>query len=295
LINGSKNVSGAFSMNDKAALRLPRSSKKHWGGFSPHPFVAVFNSMMLERGFSFSTDDKEGEHLYWKKPLFAGYEASVWISPKNTRKNRPEAFGLFISLGIESRRQAFVDRTVRPWECINLREGNRVESDGEKTLVFMGFLDWLAERWEPVATSRGDGWGRWDSMKTEYSEEIARDVFSVYDRQGAAFFDYLGTPIKLANALLDPVGFPGRRPGESLNVSPSGIDPEEYAAVLFHDAGLTDRAKAALESSLRRIEAQVKAGRSDAMDVEIQKCKIERYLRWMQTGDIPQGTVQVEV
>jgi hypothetical protein len=31
------------------------------------------------------------------------------------------------------------------------------------------------------------------------------------------------------------------------------------------------------------------------MDVEIQKCKIERYLRWMQTGDIPQGTVQVEV
>lgn len=159
----------------------------------------------------------------------------------------------------------------------------------------MGFLDWLAERWEPVATCREEGWGRWDSMKTEYSEEISQDVISVFDRQGIAFFDYLGTPIKLANALLDPIGFPGRRLGESLNVSPSGIDPEEFAAVLFHDAGLTDQAKAAPESSLRRIETQVMAGRSDAMDVEIQRCKIERYLRWMQNGDVPQGTVKVEM
>lgn len=282
-------------MSDTSFPWLPRASKKHWAGFSPHPFIAIFHSLMLERGFSFSTDDKEGEHLYWKKPLFTGYDASVWISPKNTQKNRPEAFGLFINLCVESSRQAFVDSTVRPWECINLREGNRVGPDGEKTLVFMGFLDWLAERWEPVATCREEGWGRWDSMKTQYSEDIAQDVISVFDRQGRDFFEYLGAPIKLANALLDPIGFPGRRLGEGLNVSPSGIYPEEFAAVLFRDEGLSDRAKEALESSLHRIEAQVEKGRSDAMDVEIQKCKIERYLRWMQNADVPQGTAQIEV
>lgn len=114
-------------MSDKSSLRLPRASKKHWAGFSPHPFVAIFHSMMTERGFSFSMDDKEGEHLYWKKKLFAGYEASVWIGPKNTKKNRPEVFGLRIILGVESSRQALVDGMVKPWECINLREGNRVE------------------------------------------------------------------------------------------------------------------------------------------------------------------------
>ncbi len=282
-------------MSDASFLRLPRASKKHWAGFSPHPFIAIFHSLMLERGFSFSTDDKEGKNLYWKKPLFRGYEASVWISPKNIKKNRPDFFGLFIILGIESSRQAFVDAMVRPWECINLREGNRVGPDGDEALVFKGFLDWLAERWEPVATCREEGWGRWDSMKTQYSEEIAQDVISVFDHQGADFFNYIGTPLKLANALLDPVGFPGLRLGESRNVSPKGIFPEEFAAVLLHDAGRTDQAKAALESSLRRIEAQVNAGRSDAMDVEIQKCKIERYLRWMETGDILQRTVQVEM
>lgn len=282
-------------MIDISFPRLPRASKKHWAGFSPHPFIAIFHSLMLERGFSFSTDDKEGENLYWKKTLFAGYEASVWISPKNTKKNRPDVFGLFIILGIESSRQAFVDGMVRPWECINLREGNRVGPDGDETLVFKGFLDWLAERWEPVATCREEGWGRWDSMKTEYSEEIAQDIISVFDRQGADFFDYLGTPLKLASALLDPAGFLGLRLGESLNVSPKGIYPEEFAAVLLKDAGLWDQAKAALESSLNRMEAQVKVGRSDAMDVEIQKCKIERYLHWMQTGDVSQEIVQVAV
>lgn len=132
-------------------------------------------------------------------------------------------------------------------------------------------------------------------MKTQFSEEIAQDVISVFDRQGADFFDYLGTPLKLANAVRDPVAFPGRRPGEYLDVSPAGLYPEEYAAVLFHDAGLVDQAKAALESSLHRIEAQVKEDRSDAMDVEIQKCKIERYLRWMQHGDVPQGTTRIEL
>jgi hypothetical protein len=282
-------------MNDKAALRMPRSSRKHWGGFSPHPFVASLDLLMRERGFSFYIVDEDWRYLAWNKQLFYGYESSIRVGPKNTRKESPHAFGATVMVCVESTRQAQVDEMVRPWECINLREGNRVGPDGEKSLVFKGYLDWLAERWEPVATSRENGWGRWDSVKTEFSEEIAQDVISVFDLQGAAFFDYLGTPIKLANALLDPTGFPGRRPGENLNVSPSGIDPEEYAAVLFHDAGLTDSAKAALESSLNRIEAQVKVGRSDAMDVEIQKCKIERYLRWMQTGDIPQGTVQVEV
>lgn len=280
-------------MMNNSLPRLPRASKKHWAGFSPHPFIAIFHSLMLERGFSFSTDDKEGENLYWKKPLFTGYEASVWISPKNTKKNRPEAFGLFINLCVESSRQAFVDSIVRPWECINLREGNCVRPDGNRALVFLGFLDWLAERWDPVATSPEDGRGRWSHMKTQYAEEIAQDVISVFDRQGKDFFEYVGTPIKLANALLDPAAFPGRRLGENLNVSPSGIYPEESSAVLFHDAGLSDRAKAALEGSLHRIEAQVKAGRSDAMDVEIQKCKIERYLRWMETGDVSQEVVQV--
>ena len=282
-------------MSDTSFPQLPRASKKHWAGFSPHPFIAAFHSLMLERGFSFSTDEKEGENLYWKKSMFTGYEASVWISPKNTKKNRPEAFGLFVILGIESSRQAFVDSMVRPWECINLREGNRAGPDGEKALVFMGFLDWLAERWDPVATKPEDGRGRWSHMKALYAEEIAQDVISVFDRQGVDFFSHLGTPLKLANALLDPVGFPGRRLGEGLYGSPKGIYPEEFAAVLLHDAGLTDRARAAIESSLCRIEAQVKAGRSDAKDVEIQKCKIERYLRWMQNGDMPQGTVQVEV
>lgn len=136
-----------FAMKDNLFPRLPRASKKHWAGFYPHPFIAAFHSLMLERGFSFSMDDKEGEHFYWKRLLFTGYEASVWISPKNTKKNRSEAFGLFVNLCVESSRQAFVDSMVRPWECINLREGNRLGPDGEKTLVFMGFLDWLAERW----------------------------------------------------------------------------------------------------------------------------------------------------
>jgi hypothetical protein len=280
-------------MKDNSLLRLPRASKKHWAGFCPHPFVAKLHLLMCERGFSFSVVDKDWRYLAWNKSLFDGYESSVQISPINTSKAKPEAFGVYVRPCIESRRQAIVDDVVKPWECINLREGNRAGSDGEKSMVFSAYLDWLAERWDPVATCREDGWGRWNHMKTQYSEEIAHDVISVLDRQGADFFKYLGTPLKLANALLDPAGFPGLRPGESRNVSPKGIFPEEFAAVLLHDAGLTDQARAALESSLCRIEAQVEAGRSDAMDVEIQKCKIERYLRWIEHGDVPQGAIQV--
>jgi hypothetical protein len=280
-------------MMDKSLPRLPRASKKHWAGFSPHPFFVSFHPLMHARGFSFSIADEDSRYFAWNRPLFDGYESVILIGPRNTRKGKPDVFGLSIMVGVESTRQAFVDSMIRPWECINLREGNRVGSDGEKTLVLRGFLDWLAERWEPVATCREEGWGRWDSMKTQYSEDIAQDVISVFDRQGADFFDYLGTPLKLANALLHPAGLPGLRLGESRNVSPTGIFPEEFAAVLLHDAGLTDQARAALESSLCRIEAQVEAGRSDAMDVDIQKCKIERYLRWMQTGDVSQEIVQV--
>ena len=282
-------------MKDLSFLKLPRSSKKHWGGFYPHPFIVNFHALMLERGYSFSVVDAEGGYIAWRKPVFAGYESSIWVGPRNTKKNRPEAFGVSIMVGIESCRQAVVENTVKPWECINLRAGNRAGPHGERVMVLRGFLDWLAERWEPVATNREEGRGRWNCMKTQFSEEIAQDVISVFDRQGADFFDYLGTPLKLANAVRDPVAFPGRRPGEYLDVSPAGLYPEEYAAVLFHDAGLVDQAKAALESSLHRIEAQVKEDRSDAMDVEIQKCKIERYLRWMQHGDVPQGTTRIEL
>ena len=284
-----------FSMMDNSLPRLPRASKKHWSGFFPHPFILNFHPLMHARGFYFSVADEDSRYFAWNRPLFHGYDSVILIGPRNTRKEKPEVFGLSVMVGVESTRQASVDGIVRPWECINLREGNRAGSDGEKTLVLRGFLDWLAERWEPIAKCREEGWGRWDSMKTQYSEDIAQDVISILDRQGRDFFEYLNTPVKLANALLDPVGFPGRRLDEGLNVSPTGVFPEEFAAVLLHDAGLSDQAKAALESSLHRIEAQVEKGRSDAMDVEIQKCKIERYLRWMQTGDIPQGTVQVEV
>ncbi len=280
-------------MMDKSLPRLPRASKKHWAGFCPHPFFLSLHPLMHARGFSFSIADEDCRYFAWNKPLFDGYESVILIGPRNTIKSKPDAFGLSVMVGVESTRQAFVDSMIRPWECINLREGNRAGPDGEKILVLRGFLDWLAERWEPVATNPEDGWGRWSHMKTQYAEEIAKDVISVLDRQGKDFFEYLGTPIKLANALLDPVSFPGCRPGENLNVLPSGTYPEEFSAVLFHDAGLSDRAKVVLEGSLHRIEAQVKAGRSDAMDVEIQKCKIERYLRWMQTGDVSQEIVQV--
>lgn len=281
-------------MRYSQGLILPASTKKYWGGFRPHPFLVAINEMLLDRGFSLSGNVGDGQIVSWDKGFFPGYRVSISFWPKNTRKNNPEAFGFTSFICIESTRKAEIDRGVGAWECYKLRPGNAVPTPEKSEIIFRAYLDWLAERWVEVQENNGYKIGRWDCVRSSFSSEIALDVVGVIDRHGKKFLEHIGTPKKLAGALLDPYGFPGRRDGEFLDISPTGVDPEESAAVLLHDAGESRAALDALDASIERVMRDVGRGRADQIDVQIQRCKVERYRRWIETGVLPNHSAFIQ-
>jgi len=277
-------------MKSKKNLNLPATTKKYWGGFRPHPFLNSINPMLLDRGFLPSENVGDGQIVSWVRDFFPGYFVSLSFWPKNTEKSNPEAFGFASFICIESARQAEVDRGIGAWECYKLRPGNAVELPAQSEIVFRAYLDWLAERW-------GGGeyrLGRWNHVRSSFHQEIASDVIKVFDNQGEDFLKYISTPEKLASALLDPYGFPGRREGEFLDISPTGVDPEETAAVLLQDEGNSHAALAALDASVARVERDIARGRADQTTLKIQACKVERYRRWIETGILPNHSASIQ-
>lgn len=230
-----------------------------------------------------SKDIGDGQIVSWVRDFFPGYRISISFWPKNTKKSNPDAFGFSSFICVESERKTEINKGVGAWQCCKLRPGNAVELPEKPEIVFRAYLDWLAERW-------GGGsyrFGRWGHLKSSFHLEIASDVIEVFDRQGEEFIEYINTPEKFAGALLDPYGFPGRREGEFLDVSPTGVNPEETAAVLLQDGGNPHAALAALEASIARVEREIARGRADQTTLKIQACKVERYRRWIETGVLP--------
>lgn len=246
--------------------------------------------MLLDRGFLPSENVGDGQIVSWVRDFFPGYSVSLSFWPKNTTKSDPEAFGFASFICIESTRQAEVDRGIGAWECYKLRPGNAVELPEQSEIVFRAYLDWLAERWG----RRDYRLGRWDHVRSSFHQEIASDVIEVFDNQGEDFLKYIDTPEKLASALLDPYGFPGRKEGEFLDISPTGVNPEETAAVLLQDGGNSHAALAALDASMVRIERDVARGRGDQTAIKIQACKVERYRRWIETGVLPNQSAIIQ-
>jgi hypothetical protein len=246
--------------------------------------------MLLDRGFSPSKNFGDGQIVSWVRDFFPGYFVSLSFWPKNTEKSRPEAFGFSSFICIESTRQAEVDRGIGAWECYKLRSGNAVELPEQSEIVFRAYLDWLAERWGKGSHRLGC----WNHVRSSFHQEIASDVIEVFDKQGEDFLKYIDTPVKLARALLDPYGFPGRREGEFLDISPTGVNREETAAVLFQDGGDSHSALAALEASIARVETEIARGRADQTTLNIQKCKVERYRRWIETGVLPNHSTFIQ-
>lgn len=282
-------------MSSESIPRPPSASKKYWGGFSTHPFLEYLHPLLVRRGFRFSGYHQDGQLVTWNRPLFSGYDSQIWISPGNMSKKNPGSFGFTIVVSVVSSRQTEVEISARAWECLNLKDGNCAKKPLESTMIIRAFLNWLIWRWNPRVEDIDAGFYRWKSLETSRAEEVAIDVAMRFDQQGEDFIKLVETPIKLANVLLDLHNFPGMEFGGNLDVAPGSICPEEFAAVLLHDAELQSLAKAALETAVRRMVEEASKGACDARDIEIQKCKVERYLRWMQTGGIPQGAVQVEV
>lgn len=274
-------------MKDRV-LALPRSAKKYWGGFAPHPFLLAIAPMLAQRGYLLSKNLGEGQILTWSRVLFRENYAFISLLPGNMSKKDPSLFGVTPVLGVKSFAQRNVQTLLRTWECENLRPGSFVTEPEDDVIIFRAFLDWLSNRWaNEVSPPIVPLAGRWDRLDTNRAEDAAVDMISVLDHQGEDFFSYIGSPEKLANALLDPYGFPGRREGEFLDVSPTGVKPEEYAAVLLARNGQEERAKQVIQGSLQRIEKLVELKRAHEQDIHVQKCKIERYMRWIETGMLP--------
>lgn len=281
-------------MNRKMTLKLPRSSKKFWNGFDPHPFLSAMMPLMSDRGYSLSQNIGDGHVITWSRNFFGENDAFISFFPKNMSKNDRSVFGVTPMLGVKSAAQRKAQCLLKTWECESLRIGSLASAPDDDVIIFRAFLDWLAVRWSAEAALPSvPASGRWDRLSVDRAEASAIDLVSVLDRQGEDFFSYIGSPEKLANALLDPFGFPGRREGEFLDVSPTGAKPEEYAAVLLAGIGQGERARHVMLDSLRRIENLVEIKRAHEQDIDVQKCKIERYLRWIDSGCSLAGQVSV--
>ena len=274
-------------MTNETLPKPPSAAKKYWAGYAPHPFLAFLHELLRARKFAFSGYHQDGQFLTWNRPLFPGYSAQVWVTPSNTNKKTPDIFGVMIFLAVTSSRQAEIENTLRINECSKIR-GDFFAQPAESNVTVLNVnLGWLVQYWPPRAYNFDDGYYRWARLSTSESKDAAADVVAFFDRYGENFFCLVDSPIKLSSVLLDLQNFPGIEFCKNADSAPVSSSQEEYASVLFHDSGQKLEAINALSGSLKKIETQVARGFRDALEIEIQKCRIERYLSWMKNSGVP--------
>ncbi len=247
--------SGTSTMTFSAPWPSKRM-KKYWDGHLLHPFVEAFHAALLARGYRFSEQSEDESCYTWSKPLFAGYTREITVMPTKAKGLPRSYFGFNIHLFIGSDRQTEVENAIGTWECYRLDPLERVSAPQGATAVLHESLQWLMARWEPRLTSFSDAFARWEAVPSTQAEVCVDDVMHFFDRQGNDFFEYVGTPIKLANTLCDLDNFPGR----TAKSGPGSVAAGEYAAVLLHDMGMTEEARKELDLSLRILQARVNRG-----------------------------------
>lgn len=256
-----------------------KEAAKFWDGYELHPFVEKFHFLLETMGFDFDSEE-DGRFYSWKKSAFPGYGFSVLVGANGSAHKRGE-FGFNLILLVESERQMQIEKDLRISEC-HASDGLSSARPPERDVAVLNVsLAWLMARWNPRLENPGESYLRWQSLHTSDAEEIARDAISFLGKHGADFFEYVGDPLRLANVLLDIKGFPGREIGGVPGTAAVSFAPELYAAGILFDSGMLGDARNAVRRFADRHQEKFERDEIGEVEMEIAKCKAEKYMAWM--------------
>jgi hypothetical protein len=248
---------------------LVAKQTKLWAGHKFHPFLSDLQLLLLESGFIFDgffTSAEKCPYAYWRKEAFPGYNYAIRISPENT-KILTDTADIWVDciFFLESKIQGTVNK------LLNFTP----EMWSKNVAVASFFLSWALKNWE---TKRLDTWKLLKDISVDNAKIRAEFLASVIKTHGLRFFDYIGSPEKLAASILMP-------PNESTIDKPAvgSVEPEIYAIVALLLAGLNDLCVAPLQ----RYEAKVEDFRiravSDDREHELDLERINLLRLWIKT------------
>ena len=219
-----------------------------WGGHILHPILATLDPLFSASGYGnieFS-GDKTYSSASWRKNLFDGYQSAFVLTSQRLRDRIFGVLDLDANLQVYSSAQMKYEKDLGLCDCessIMLREnvGDIVASIG---------FNWVTQRWQPKIPK---AYLLWHKLKLIDAESSARAIFDLFESHGVPFFNYIGTPEALANAIVRPETVPGYdlRAGSIMSVSRF-----EYATVILNSHGQKQNALKMLDDYQKNNEAR---------------------------------------
>lgn len=263
-----------------------KEHKKAWGGCEQHPLVTSLTERLKERGFSWGSYGDDYSVDWSRSAGFDGYCQTICVVPSPAlgrgRDHRRISIGIY--LFVESERHAEVEREISRADCIRLAGPFAPSPPQTVTTVFRAHLNWLMARWPPALESFSAAFHRWGDLTPDKADAYADDMCHFIDRQGKDLFDYVGTPERLLNVLLNLPDFPG---SVGNGTGPGSADAIPYAAVLLRDLGRGDEAIRHLKDDLRIEEAAYHRGEVRDGYMKIRRCLTAKYIAWINGTEIP--------
>ena len=134
----------------------------------------------------------------------------------------------------------------------------------------IGF-NWVTQRWQPKMPK---AYLLWHKLNLIDAESSARAIFDLFESHGVPFFNYIGTPEALANAIARPETVPGydMRAGSIMSVSRF-----EYATIILNSHGQKQSALSMLDDYQKNIEFRDFADGQKAVHF----CKEQKLRDWV--------------
>ena len=240
-----------------------------WDGYILHPILATLDHFFTASGYTnvkFS-GDKTYSSAIWRKTLFDGYDSAFVLTSQRLKTSISGVLDLQADLQIHSNTQVLVENNLGLHEC-DLTIFREKNSTG--IIASIGF-NWLTQRWEP---KKPNAYLLWHKVRLSDSDISAHAIFDLFLSHAVPFFNYIGKPEALANALVRPKSVPGYdlRAG-SIN----SVSRFEYAAVILNNDGQTKNALAVLDDYLINIE---NGGFTDIQKT-VHYCKERKLRDWI--------------
>ena len=240
-----------------------------WDGYILHPILATLDQFFTASGYNnvkFS-GEKTYSSAIWRKTLFDGYDSAFVLTSQRLKTSISGVLDLQADLQIHSNTQVQVENKLGLHECdstiFRIKNSTGI-------IASIGF-NWLTQRWEP---KKPNAYLLWYKVRLSDSDISAQAIFDLFLSHGVPFFNYIGKPEALANALVRPESVPGYdfRAG-SIN----SVSRFEYAAIILNNDGQPKSALNILDNYLISIEN----GSLNENQQAVHYCKERKLRNWI--------------
>ena len=229
------------------------------------------------RGYSERASRFEpGEAIEFVAPLFTGYEKSLNVMFNDVSAG-PGLGRLIVDFQVTSTRQAEI--RILLGLSSEIEEFELLDTRIEPTIIGVSALGLLG-MWGDEQQRGARLPSKW-AMPDSEARSVAQEIVDFAADLGERFYEHVGSPGALAEALLELESMPGVLPNKG---APGSDSRWEYAAVLYRDLGLPDEAMASFDKGFEHVRSRVSAGLVHEDSLRLLEEMRSAYLPWIRSN-----------